>query len=172
MFITRKEFGGEMMSQQLIETMGPTFRESDGVSRILFHRDGRIYTNEGKITRGDIDTEDPYALTRTFLGESMQTLMYFAHCKGEDALTERRLQQTNEKVFMLEEIDPRTYRLFPCDPTTRSVQNHDEPLTSMLLEEFIQLPSYKQRCHRVLYSNHVDTLRLVPPAGDEDTLQA
>ena len=85
------------MPQELIDTMGSTFREAKGVDTILFHRDGRIYTNEGKITRGEVDLEDPYAITRTFLGESMQTLMYFAHHKGnlDDALMDRRLQQNN-----------------------------------------------------------------------------
>ena len=54
---------------------------------------------------------------------------------------------------MHNECDPKTYLLFPCDPVTRYVHVHAEPVPDMTFDAYTSLPETAQR-----YPNHAGTL--------------
>jgi hypothetical protein len=59
------------------------------------------------------------------------------------------------------EQHPLTYLLFPCDlEDTREIAHHALPLPNMTFDAFKAPSVTEQRSIRVLYSNHVETLRL------------
>jgi hypothetical protein len=92
----------------------------------------------------------------------MHTLVFYAF--HVDAVEQRKKQQDNDLVIAHQEDHPYSYILFPCDPETRAVDLHADPLPPMTFVEYKELSDLEQRSIRVMYSNHVETLSLVTRA--------
>jgi hypothetical protein len=152
------DFGGCALSPGLIRTLGRKFQNKKSANKLLFHGDGRVFDNKGQITRGQTNPWDQYSLVLVYNDESMHTLVYYAHC--DDALAARQRQKTNDLVIAHDEQHTLTYLLFPCNPKTRAIAHHAQPLPDMTFDAFKALSVTEQRSIRVLYSNHAETLRL------------
>jgi hypothetical protein len=176
--IERKDFGGQSLPQDFIDDLGHGFKSKKGATRLLFHMDGRVYNNTGQITRGYVDPRTPFGLVRVFSGTKMHTLLYYSHIKkvhgvhdnASPALVQKRLQKTHGLVIAHDESHPLTYILFRCHPGTRKIDHCSQPLDNLTFDEFMTLSDTEQRSLRVMYSNHVDTLRLA--TSQENTLES
>jgi hypothetical protein len=67
------------------------------------------------------------------------------YANSKNAVEERTRQKANNLYIVHDESHPKTYILFPCDPTTREIAFHAKKLPAMTFAEFEKQSDLEQQ---------------------------